>query len=113
MIFRPVALRIEEAVRGTVVHNPTTVRWIGGQAGCEFAAVEAGASPNLVDGGRYLFFLGMSIDAGGQRGTDLMILDAWPISPADLVSTPLEGEVPLTSVATTANAAPTFPDSNR
>lgn len=108
LIYRPVSVRTEEVVRGTGVGATISVRWVGGQAGCEFVAIDSGSRADLVKGDRYVFFLGPSLDADGQPGVDLMILEAWPISADDRVATPLEGEVPLATLAKAVVAAAAF-----
>lgn len=110
MIYRPVSISVQEAVRGTGVDNPTSVRWVGGQSGCDFAAIDSGTRVELVPGDRYVFFLGVSVDAGGKRSPDLMILEAWPISADDRVATPLEGNIPLSTLSKAVAAAPEFSD---
>ena len=110
MIYRPVTLSVQEVIRGADAGNQISVRWVGGQAGCDFAAVESGTAIKLVPGNRYVFFLGVSVDAGGKRSPDLMILEAWPIAADDRVATPFEGSVPLSTLSKAVAAAPEFPD---
>lgn len=112
LIYRPVSLRTQEVIRGFVPGTGAgatiSVRWVGGQAGCDFVAIDSGSRADLVKGDRYVFFLGPSVDADGQPGVDLMILEAWPISADDRVATPLEGDVPLATLAKAVVAAPAF-----
>lgn len=105
MIYRPVTIKTTEAIRGDAGAG-LTVRWLGGQAGCEFAAIESGSQVDLKVGSEYAFFLGPSVEADGTYGSDLMILEAWPVDDEGQISTPLEGQVDVQEFSQSVAAAP-------
>lgn len=106
-IFRPVSLSVDTLARGDLQSATLEVRLLGGTVGCYTFVYENTAV--LKPGQQYAFFLGPSVGApGGRDEVTLAINEAWIVSDG-LVTTPLEGEIPVAVFLATVERAPHGP----
>lgn len=107
MIYRPVAIAASEAARGATT-GAVTGRWLGGQVGCDYGGVDIGTTLDVAAGSSYAFFVGPALEADGKLGSNLTIIEAWPVV-GGMVRTPLEGGVSEATFMAMVNAAPLPP----
>jgi hypothetical protein len=96
LIYRPVGITPDTVLRGSPASG-VNARVVGGQVGRDSAHYSD--EPILQVGGRYVFFVQPEWDPKNTRSTDPWVIWAWPVNANDMVQTPLEGEVPVSTLA--------------
>jgi hypothetical protein len=105
IIVRPAEIAIERLVRGDA---DSVARAVvpGGQIGCDSTTTNF-TEPTVNT--RSLLMLGPRYASDGQWRSDYAIWDVWPIDVGDMVSTPVDGHVPLSQIERLAAATTLAP----
>jgi hypothetical protein len=90
-LIRPISIEFQAAVRGPQEDASNAVAR-GGTLGCD--TITYLGDPTLVEGQRYMFFMGPINDSEGKPSGDLLVTNAWPIE-KDVVNTEQDGDLPL------------------
>jgi hypothetical protein len=99
VLERPASIAVETMLRGsTALVQNAVVR--GGKSGCDSTVAD---TPALHVGSRYVFFLFPILDSHENPGPDLLVIEAWPVSPSNVVQTRQDGPVPLSQISTAAS----------
>jgi hypothetical protein len=107
IIYRPVAIKTDSLVRGEARGSELTVRWLGGQAECDYAGFEGGSALDLKLDSQYAFFLGASTNADEtQTEKELTILGSWLVTADGRIETPLDGTLSISAFTTQVERAP-------
>jgi hypothetical protein len=105
MIFTPVVIDVERVIRGEEWAVERAVEW-GGWAGCD--NVHSDGRLDLVEGGRYLFWL-WPRDRNGESTGDASLVEAWPVNSYDTVATRHHGDISLVQLERIIRAADATP----
>jgi hypothetical protein len=90
-LIRPISIEFQGAVRGPREDASRAVAR-GGTLGCD--TITYVGDPTLVEGQRYMFFMGPITNSEGQSAGDLLVTNAWPIG-KDIVKTEQDGDLAL------------------
>ena len=104
-IYRPITVAVETSVKGDAEGNLVANLW-GGSAGCVRYDPGWVLPATMADGSRWALLLDYSPDGpNGEMTNDLMIIEAWPVTAAGVVKTPLDGDLSLTAFESAVSAA--------
>ena len=106
-IYRPAHVTIKQTVAGPSPASSFAVRVDGGDLGCDHYAYDY--SPTLAAGSQYVMFIGYSVDSAGATTSDLSLVEAWPLSQTNVVTTPLEGSLDLATLKSAVAKVPMAP----
>lgn len=106
-IYRPVDLTNTDVLAGGLPDGLGAPQVEGGMVGCD----EWTYSPavQLDPGQRYVLFLSYSIDSDGHKIPEPAIVQAWSVAPDGIVTTAVDGKIPLevlTKTISTLRLAP-------
>ena len=102
-LVRAAQIDTSQVLRGSAA-AVASARVDGGDLGCVHYRYDDALAlqPNL----RYVFFFQPAMDSASNPLSSLWLYQAWPLSPADVIQTTLEGAVPLSDLVRVIAANP-------